>query len=59
MRLEKEFDILTRTGLHCAPAAHHTLGTFESGTVRFSVSRFTTESDIQAAIAAVAGIAKT
>ena len=59
IRLERDFDILTRTGLHCAPAAHRTLGTFESGTVRFSVSRFTTDADIQAAIAAIASIALT
>ena len=35
-RLEKEYGILTRVGLHCAPSAHKTLGTFPSGTVRFS-----------------------
>ena len=58
LRLERDFGILTRTGLHCAPAAHRTLGTFERGTVRFSVSRFTTETDIQAAIAAIAILAK-
>lgn len=58
MRLERDFDVLTRTGLHCAPAAHRTLGTFQRGTVRFSVSRFTTEADIHAALAAVATIAK-
>ena len=58
VRLERDFGILTRTGLHCAPAAHHTLGTFEIGTVRFSVSRFTTEAEVQAAITAVAHIAK-
>lgn len=58
LRLERDFDILTRTGLHCAPAAHRTIGTFERGTVRFSVSRFTSEADIQAAIAAVAAISR-
>ena len=58
LRLEREFDILTRTGLHCAPAAHHTIGTFPRGTVRFSVSRFNTESDIHAAVRAIAKIAR-
>ena len=57
-RLERDFGILTRTGLHCAPAAHRTLGTFDRGTVRFSVSRFTTEADIAAALAAVAQLAR-
>jgi cysteine desulfurase family protein len=56
-RLEQQFGILTRTGLHCAPAAHRSIGTLDKGTVRFSVSRFTTESDIEAALAALASIA--
>ena len=59
VRLERDFGILTRTGLHCAPAAHRTLGTFGRGAVRFSVSRFSTETDIQAALAAVAELART
>lgn len=57
VRLEREFGILTRTGLHCAPAAHHSLGTFGRGTVRFSVSRFSTEADILAALEALTQIA--
>ena len=58
MELERNFDILTRTGLHCAPAAHRTIGTFGRGTVRFSVSRFNTESDIHAALEALSKIAR-
>ena len=38
-------DIAVRTGLHCSPAAHKTLGTFPAGTVRFSVSYFTSDND--------------
>lgn len=52
-RLETEYGILTRCGLHCAPAAHKTLGTFPRGTVRFSTGWFTTESDMDAAVAAI------
>lgn len=52
-RLETEYGILTRCGLHCAPAAHKTLGTFPRGTVRFSTGWFTTESDMDAALAAI------
>ena len=37
--------IAVRTGLHCAPLAHQTLGTAPAGTVRFSVSTFTTKAD--------------
>lgn len=52
-RLETDYGILTRCGLHCAPAAHRTLGTFPRGTVRFSTGWFTRESDIDAALAAI------
>jgi cysteine desulfurase family protein len=38
LELQQEFDIQTRVGLHCAPLAHTTLGTFPQGTVRFSFS---------------------
>lgn len=51
-RLADEFGICVRAGLHCAPLAHKTLGTFESGTVRFSPGAFTTKAQIkQAALA--------
>lgn len=40
-----EFDIAVRSGLHCSPVAHETVGT-QGGTVRVSVSNFTTENDI-------------
>ena len=39
--------IAVRTGLHCAPVAHDTLGTAPAGTVRFSVGYFTSESDFR------------
>lgn len=56
-RLEDAYGILTRCGLHCAPAAHKTLGTFPQGTVRFSFGWFTTPEEIDAAAAAIAEIA--
>jgi selenocysteine lyase/cysteine desulfurase len=40
-----ERGVAVRTGLHCAPDAHRFLGTFPSGTVRFSVSYFNTDED--------------
>jgi cysteine desulfurase family protein len=49
--LEEGFGVQTRVGLHCAPAAHRTIGTFPQGTVRFSPGFFTTEADIDAALA--------
>lgn len=56
-RLEREYGILTRCGLHCAPAAHRTLGTYPQGTVRFSPGWFTTPEEVDAAASAVAEIA--
>ena len=40
-----DHNIAVRTGLHCAPLAHKFLGTFPAGTVRFSISYFTTDKD--------------
>lgn len=42
-----KLDISVRTGLHCAPLAHQFLGTYPAGTIRFSVSYFTTAEDFQ------------
>jgi selenocysteine lyase/cysteine desulfurase len=56
LRLEKEFSILCRPGLHCAPAAHRTIGTFPEGTVRFSLGAFNTEQEIDIVIDAVSSI---
>lgn len=39
------YEIAVRTGLHCAPISHETLGTYPAGTVRFSISYFTKEDD--------------
>ncbi len=56
-RLDREFQIMVRAGLHCAPAAHKTLGTFPRGSVRMSPGHDTTEQDIDRAVRAVAAIA--
>ena len=52
------FDIATRPGAHCAPRMHYALGTQEQGAVRFSFSWFSTEEEVDAAIAAVKEIAE-
>ena len=52
-KLESEYGILTRVGLHCAPSAHKTLGTFPGGTVRFSFGYFNTEDDVDTAVKAL------
>lgn len=45
-RLDKEYGVITRVGLHCAPMAHRAYGTFPKGTIRFSLSSETTEEEI-------------
>lgn len=40
-------DVAVRAGLHCAPLAHHSAGTLPDGTVRLSVSAFTTAQDVE------------
>lgn len=55
--LDREFDIAVRVGLHCAPLAHRTIGTFPEGTVRVSPGIFNTSEDIDSFLAAVRDIA--
>ena len=50
--LEQDYGIMTRVGLHCAPIAHKTLGTFPKGTVRFSFSKNNTIEEIDRCIKA-------
>jgi selenocysteine lyase/cysteine desulfurase len=44
--LDKSFNILCRTGLHCAPLIHSYIGTAPLGSVRFSLSRFTSREEV-------------
>lgn len=45
--LDRDHDIRVRVGLHCAPEAHRTIGTYPEGTVRVSPGFFTTEDEIE------------
>ena len=56
--LEQRFGIMTRCGLHCAPHAHKTLGTYPQGTVRFSPGYLTTDEEIAQVIEAVQATAE-
>ena len=56
--LDARFGIATRVGLHCAPAAHRTLGTFPTGTIRFSFGFFNTEEDADCALEALGILTK-
>jgi len=57
LRLDEDWGIMCRVGLHCAPAAHHTMGTFPAGAVRLSMGAFTTAADMDAAVAAARELA--
>ena len=56
--LYADYGIATRTGAHCAPLMHQSLGTAEQGAVRFSFSHFNTEEEIQRGIDAVRELAE-
>ena len=58
LRLDEDFGILCRVGLHCAPAAHRTLGTFPEGTVRFGLSYLNREEEVEEALQAVGRMAR-
>ena len=51
--LDTKYNIAVRSGLHCAPLAHKTIGTEKIGAVRFSVGPFTKETEIFAAVKAL------
>ena len=56
--LEAGFGIQTRSGLHCAPGAHRALGTFPEGACRISLGSTSTQEDVEAALAALAALAR-
>lgn len=57
LRLEQEYGILVRSGLHCSPGSHRTLGTYPAGTARVSPGPFTTKREISAFLSAIRKIA--
>jgi cysteine desulfurase/selenocysteine lyase len=56
--LDVDYNVITRTGLQCAPLIHDHMGTSPRGTVRFSVGPFNTEEDVDQAVRGVRAIAK-
>ena len=54
--LDSNYGIMTRVGLHCAPNAHKTLGTYPAGTIRFSFGQDNTEEELDTALHALAEI---
>lgn len=55
--LDSEYGIMTRVGLHCAPNAHKTLGTYPAGTIRFSFGPENTRDELDIALEALKKIA--
>ena len=51
--LDVQYGIMTRVGLHCAPSAHQTLGTFPTGTIRFSFGWWNTREEAALALQAL------
>ena len=58
MQLDYQYGIVTRSGLHCTPLGHQTIGTLESGSCRLSPGYFTTKEEIEMVIKAVHHISK-
>lgn len=56
--LMTDYGIAVRSGAHCAPRMHQTLGTASQGAVRFSFSWFNTEQEVDAAIQALRELAQ-
>ena len=52
-QLDNEYGVMTRVGLHCAPSAHKTLGTYPAGTIRFSFGPENTKNELDVAIQGV------
>jgi cysteine desulfurase / selenocysteine lyase len=56
--LDQGYGILVRAGLHCAPSAHRTLGTFPEGTVRISMGPFQGQEEVKKVIEAFSDISR-
>ena len=48
-QLDTRYGIMTRVGLHCAPSAHKTMGTYPTGTIRFSFGFANTDQEVKIA----------
>ena len=56
--LDNDYNVNNRSGLHCAPLAHKTIGSFPSGSIRLSLSYFNNKTDIDYALASINKISK-
>ncbi len=58
LRLDDEYGIMCRVGLHCSPAGHKTIGTFPRGTVRFGLGAMNSRAQVDEALDAVRALAE-
>lgn len=58
LRLDEEFAVMCRVGLHCSPGAHRTIGTYPTGTVRWSLGYLNTAAEVDAALNALETIVR-
>lgn len=56
--LSDDYGIMCRAGLHCAPLAHKTMGTFPEGTIRFGFGVFNTIEEVDTAVEALGEISR-
>ena len=56
--MARTYGISNRCGMHCAPSAHKSFDTFPQGTVRLSISHFSSKEDIDYAIESIQKIMK-
>ena len=57
-RLDREYGICMRAGLHCAPLAHRTVGSFPRGSLRASMGPFNTEEEIEQTLSALSALSR-
>ena len=57
-RLDREYGICMRAGLHCAPLAHRTVGSFPQGSLRASMGPFNTEAEIEQTLSALSALSR-
>jgi cysteine desulfurase family protein len=57
LRLDEDYGIMCRVGLHCSPATHKTIGTFPAGTVRFGLGALNSAAEVNQALRAVSALA--
>ncbi len=57
-RLDDEFNIMCRVGLHCSPVSHKTIGTYPQGTIRIGLGFFNTIEEIEFVLHSIKKIAR-